>query len=683
MYSSLLLLQLWDSRYDLLARYKVHAAVFCVFLLTLIFVIIGVQLHKKEKPTGRKSRDTFIFDPDFRRIHLFDEDELDEIVGTLGMEIPEGVPASTCYLNFENEQDVKCLSWEEHAELTIVHKQYNKTQCYNIRWTINPGVNLHDCYDTDGAYWFGPVNSSFSQWPLKHSGFSFDSLSPLVSGTFSTVTELLWLSSKGAAIVIDPNFPVHISWNERNGETFCISRSYKESSFPNTLNSNRPVQYTICNGVNILETYRLVRNNFFPKLSQMPDKVLLNSPHWSALSESESFTVNDTMVMEVANNIVDNGFECGSIAVDGQWERKYGDFSFDETAFSNIDNVLKYVASAGCGLSVTVYPYVNYLSENFKPGLVNGHFVKSTGGNAPALLRWEHGVGALIDVAGANAEDWFSAILRELTTTNSITTLRFGYGNSVWLPSNAEFHSEQLFPYQILKLYSKFIDSFGDVIFDRTSQTQGIPSLISVPSSVIHKDDHKCLKNIIPHVLSIGMLGYPFIISDGFEYQQKSNLNGADIPSRDLFIRWMQLSTYFPAMKYTVKPWQYDEEVITISKALSKYHQDTVLKTVDSLKDQILSGEPILRPLWWSDPTDENAFTIDDQFLLGSGMMVAPVLCEGESGAAERNIYFPKGIWRDSLSNILIQGPKWVQYYKVTQTQIPVFKKEILFETET
>ena len=59
-------------------------------------------------------------------------------------------------------------------------------------------------------------------------------------------------------------------------------------------------------------------------------------------------------------------------------------------------------------------------------------------------------------------------------------------------------------------------------------------------------------------------LGYPFILPDmigGNVY------NNEDLPSEELFIRWMQLNAFMPAMQFSISPWQYDDEKVkTISK---------------------------------------------------------------------------------------------------------------------
>jgi len=58
------------------------------------------------------------------------------------------------------------------------------------------------------------------------------------------------------------------------------------------------------------------------------------------------------------------------------------------------------------------------------------------------------------------------------------------------------------------------------------------------------------------------------------------------------------------------------------------------------LKETATSGLPLNRPLFFDFPTDENAWSVEDQFLFGRDYMVAPVY---EMGGRNRTVFFPKG----------------------------------------
>jgi alpha-glucosidase (family GH31 glycosyl hydrolase) len=47
---------------------------------------------------------------------------------------------------------------------------------------------------------------------------------------------------------------------------------------------------------------------------------------------------------------------------------------------------------------------------------------------------------------------------------------------------------------------------------------------------------------------------------------------------------------------------------------------------IEAAHNTVLTGEPIIRPMWWNDSNDETNLIIDDQFLLSDKLLVAPIL---------------------------------------------------------
>ncbi len=82
------------------------------------------------------------------------------------------------------------------------------------------------------------------------------------------------------------------------------------------------------------------------------------------------------------------------------------------------------------------------------------------------------------------------------------------------------------------------------------------------------------------------------------------------------------------------------------------------------------TGLPPMRPLFVDFPDDPDAIAIDDQFLLGPDLVVAPVL---EAGAATRRLYLPKGTdWQDAWTGAEIEGGTWHEATAPID-RIPVF----------
>jgi alpha-glucosidase (family GH31 glycosyl hydrolase) len=91
------------------------------------------------------------------------------------------------------------------------------------------------------------------------------------------------------------------------------------------------------------------------------------------------------------------------------------------------------------------------------------------------------------------------------------------------------------------------------------------------------------LRSVIPTALLFGLVGYPFVLPDmigGNGYSTDdvihssnssstsllSSLTRTILPDRELYIRWLELTTFLPAMQFSVVPWQFDEETVAIGR---------------------------------------------------------------------------------------------------------------------
>ena len=72
-----------------------------------------------------------------------------------------------------------------------------------------------------------------------------------------------------------------------------------------------------------------------------------------------------------------------------------------------------------------------------------------------------------------------------------------------------------------------------------------------------------------------------------------------------------------------------------------------------SANKSVETGEPIIKPVWWADNSDKYLYKIDDQFLVGDTILVAPIMDED---LFQRDIYLPRGKWQDQDGQIFT-GP--------------------------
>ena len=100
------------------------------------------------------------------------------------------------------------------------------------------------------------------------------------------------------------------------------------------------------------------------------------------------------------------------------------------------------------------------------------------------------------------------------------------------------------------------------------------------------------------------------------------------------------MTAFLPAMQFGVPPWFFDEETNNIVKKYAKIHEEQVYPYIKSLP---LDGQPIIRPMWWTQPLNKITYSIADQFYVGDMILVAPVLSPFSPHYKVRKIYIPPG----------------------------------------
>jgi alpha-D-xyloside xylohydrolase len=168
--------------------------------------------------------------------------------------------------------------------------------------------------------------------------------------------------------------------------------------------------------------------------------------------------------------------------------------------------------------------------------------------------------------------------------------------------------------------------------------------------------------------LNIGLSGIPWWTTDigGFF--------GGDIGSpafRELVVRWFQYGAFCPIFRLhgcrqpetedTGAPnevWSFGEEAYEILRELLFLRERLRPYLMAQMRLARRRGIPPMRPLF-VDFADETCWAVDDQFLLGPALLVAPVLHEG---ARRRRVYLPAGSrWTDAWTEEQHEGGQWLE----------------------
>lgn len=149
------------------------------------------------------------------------------------------------------------------------------------------------------------------------------------------------------------------------------------------------------------------------------------------------------------------------------------------------------------------------------------------------------------------------------------------------------------------------------------------------------------------------------------------SLDTPQLPDQELFIRWFQLSTFLPVMRFSHLPEEYKSDFITvIAKELTELRETVVIPTLKKyLNEAMNDGKPLIRPLWMLDST-EACLQAENEFAIGDDLVVAPSLFRGQT---KRNIYLPGGIWKDGRDGTIRKGFRVLQSYHVPLDKVAYF----------
>ncbi len=134
-----------------------------------------------------------------------------------------------------------------------------------------------------------------------------------------------------------------------------------------------------------------------------------------------------------------------------------------------------------------------------------------------------------------------------------------------------------------------------------------------------------------------------------------------DFATGELFTRWLQMSVFLPLLRAHTfnaspdqEPWSWGEPYLDINRWFIELRYRLLPYLYTTFWQCAQTGLPILRPLLLTFQDDAATHALDDQFLCGDALLVAPVV---EEGAVSRSVYLPAGTWYDFWTDEPLIGP--------------------------
>jgi len=160
----------------------------------------------------------------------------------------------------------------------------------------------------------------------------------------------------------------------------------------------------------------------------------------------------------------------------------------------------------------------------------------------------------------------------------------------------------------------------------------------------------------IPMFQTLGLSGEPFVGADAGGFIGRTDA--------ELLTRWYQIAFLTPFCRnhaqrdaYDHEPWRFGAFYEDIIRKYLKLRYRFLPFLYTALEEAHRTGVPIFQPLLLNYQDDANTLAIDDEFMVGSDLLVAPILKPGSTG---RLVYLPKGTWFDYWTGRQVAGGRMI-----------------------
>ncbi len=473
-----------------------------------------------------------------------------------------------------------------------------------------------------GEKWWGAYTSAGAQLPIGDKPFTRGSLT---RDCYANQAAPLLVSNMGRYI-----------WSPRAFDFTFDGRQFSIS------NATAPV--TVGNsGRTLREAYVIAAGKHFkPAAKQIPPDLFFTAPQYNTWIEMGR-QQNQQAIETYADGILAAGLPAGVLMIDNGWQRYHGSLDFKSEAFSDPRGMVEGLHARGFKVMLWVSPFVSADSPEFAQLSSKGYLVKGRNSEAPAIVWWWDGASAVYDLTNPAAFDYLKSELERVQREYGIDGFKFDAGDvHFYNPQAQSFYNPAATPTDQSWLWAELGRSFGYNEYRACWGHQGEPLVQRLNDK---QNNWNALRLTIPEMLNAGLTGYAYTCADmigGGEFSSfaQARENGID---QDLVVRWAQASALMPMMQFSVAPWRVlDAEHAAYCVEAAKLHAQFAPYILELAREAATSGEPIVRHLEYNFPNKGFA-DCDDQFMLGTRYMVAPVM----SPDGRREVRLPAGTWVD------------------------------------
>ncbi len=405
-------------------------------------------------------------------------------------------------------------------------------------------------------------------------------------------------------------------------------------------------------------------------------------------------------LLGVAREHVRRGLPMDVIVADYFHWPMQGDWKFDETYWPDPEAMIRELKAMGIELMVSIWPTVDKRNASYEEMRRLGLLVKS-----------ERGIPIMMDLRGQ--QGFFDATNPEAQAYVWARAKRNYFDKGVklfWLDEaepEYEVYDFDNFRYHLgscLEVGNLYPMLYAKGFYDgmRAAGVSNVVNLVRCAwagsqryGALVWSGDiastFESLRCQLAAGLNMGLAGIPWWTTDigGFHGGR-----GDDPAFRELFARWFEWGAFCPVMRLhgfrlprqpqygttggcecrsgaPNEVWSFGEEVYEICKKHLTLRESLRDRLRDAMRDAHENGSPVMRTMFYEFPDDETCWTLEDQYMLGRDLLVAPVM---RAGQRSRSVYLPEGLWKPLEGGNAIPGGRFIEA-DAPLDRIPVYIK--------
>lgn len=409
-------------------------------------------------------------------------------------------------------------------------------------------------------------------------------------------------------------------------------------------------------------------------------------PRWALGNIQSKFGYKTQAETEtIVDQLIAAGYPLDAIVIDLYWfglgthnHFYMGDLDWYKENWPEPEKMIQNFKEKGVKTILITEPFILKESKNWELASAKGLMAKNEKGETFVIQDFWFGLGGLIDIFKPEARQWF---WDKYKAQNEIGVAGWwgDLGEPEKHPSDM-FHAagtadevHNIYSHYWHKMLSDFYATeYPDVRLFNLNRAgfAGSQRYSVYPWSGDVSRDWDGFKAQPTAVMGMTLSGFSYMHSDlgGF---------ARGTPDEELYLRWMQYGVFNPIYR------PHGDTTAPVEPVFYSQKAQAVLKEYINLRYRMLpynytlawlnstQGTPLTRPLFFEEPDNSEVAEIDDTFLWGPNLLVAPIF---EKGQATRKFYMPKGNWFDFFTNEKYTGGKWMEV-PASYENIPVYAR--------